>query len=99
MNYTVRDFDPGFSPWNLNNHGDVVGHSRTESAPPSVHFRDGTVVALPSEMLFALDISDDGLVLGRLESMEPVFFAPASSAIDPIGIPGFPEIHDLAITD
>src|SRR5262245_22226162 len=97
MNYTLRDLGASFSPWNLNNHGDVGGRERSAGEPPAVRLADGTAVALPPEMFLAWDISDQGVVLGRAGAWEPILFELATATAQPISLPGFSYIPDMAM--
>jgi len=95
--FTLRDLGKDFIPWNLNNKNDVVGHHQP-SEQFHVVFADGTVTVLPPETTIAQDISDDGVALVTLASAQPALVEIATSAIDPISIPGFPVLQVNALS-
>lgn len=96
--YAVRDLGAGFSPWEINSQGEVLGREFPNAGSGwSVHFADNTVMALPPAVEIGIGISDDGIVLGRGAGMDVVLFDTKTATLQPFSIPGFPFIADLAI--
>jgi hypothetical protein len=101
--YSVHDLGADFSPWNLNNNRDVVGTQKSATGDwdwvPAIHLANGTVITLPHEIVWASQINNNGLVLGRLDTGQSVVFDITTQIMEPIIIPGFSNLAPMAIND
>jgi len=96
---TLRDLGTDYSPWALNNVGDVVGNARTATAyVPTAVLSDGTRVTL-SGLDIVTGISDDRVVVGQGPPGTPVLFDLNAKVAQKLTVPAAAELSDVSISD